>query len=490
MSSKKAIESSPLDFKSSQDEMFRPSTEDKKLQISLRKSSADKEFIRLPRAIQGNSVEIKSYLRCGQSVQCGECGVYMLQKGAHFRYSMDSDVVITALGVVNALGGSVAEVSSRLFAGDQSGISSRDGFLPGRRCFVGAVTASLPPCPTGFEAVWSRNAALSVAALEQIQGDVRRAIARYGRTRIGVVVGSSTSGIDEGERAVVERMRAAALPAGYDYVKQQMGSVSSVLSRILDISGPSYTVSTACSSSAKVFRAALNLIHSGMCDCVVTGGIDSLCKLTLNGFSALELVSGEITNPFSKNRQGISIGEGGALFLLERAETLATDLPYVTVSGVGESSDAYHISSPDPTGAGAVTAICLALEGAGIEPEEIDYVNLHGTGTLHNDAMEAQAIRSVFSDSVPCSSTKPLVGHMLGASGATELAFCWMVLTDPHHRLPPHRFDGVVDPALPAVRLVGCEERLPAAPRFVLSNSFGFGGSNCAVVLGRRGYGA
>lgn len=403
---------------------------------------------------------------------------------------MDSDVVITALGVVNALGGSVPEVSSRLFAGDQTGISPQAGLVPGRRCFAGAVTTPLPACPPGLEAVWSRNAALSVAALEQIQDGVQQAIARYGRNRVAVVVGTSTSGIDEGERAVVERMRTGELPTGYDYVKQQMGSVSSVLSQILGVSGPSYTVSTACSSSAKVFRAALNLIHSGMCDCVVTGGIDSLCKLTLNGFSALELVSDEITNPFSKNRQGISIGEGGALFLLERAEAFATDVPCVTVSGVGESSDAYHISSPDPTGAGAIAAIKFALQNAGVQPEEIDYVNLHGTGTLHNDAMEAQAIRAVFSENVPCSSTKPLVGHMLGASGATELAFCWMVLTDPQFRLPPHRFDGVIDPALPAVRLVRSGERLSAAPRFVLSNSFGFGGSNCAVVLGRKDHGA
>ncbi len=399
---------------------------------------------------------------------------------------MNSDVVITALGVINALGGSITEVSCRLFAGDQSGISLREDFIPGRQCFVGSVTAPLPPCPRGFESVWSRNAALSVSALEQIRDSTQAAISRYGPSRIGVIVGSSTSGIDEGERAVAERMATGTLPAGYDYVKQQMGSVSAVLARILGVCGPSYTVSTACSSSAKVFRAALNLIHSGMCDCVVTGGIDSLCQLTLNGFSALELVSDEITNPFSRNRRGISIGEGGALFLLERAETYDSDFPCVAVSGVGESSDAYHISSPDPTGAGAVAAIRRALEGAGLDSEEVDYVNLHGTGTLHNDSMEAQAIRAVFTDSVPCSSTKPLVGHMLGASGATELAFCWMVLTDPQHRLPPHRFDGVIDPALPPVRLVECGARLPTAPRFVLSNSFGFGGSNCAVVLGRK----
>jgi 3-oxoacyl-[acyl-carrier-protein] synthase-1 len=314
---------------------------------------------------------------------------------------------------------------------------------------------------------------------------VQGAVERYGAHRVGVVLGSSTSGIDQGEAAVYERTRSGNLPQTYNYRQQQMGTVSDVISELTGARGPSYTISTACSSSAKVFRAAINLIRSGVCDSVITGGFDSLCKLTLNGFSALELVSDEITNPFSKNRKGISIGEGGALFLLERAEPALLTEQTVCVCGVGESSDAYHISSPDPEAAGAIAAIRGAITHAGITVHDIDYVNLHGTGTSHNDAMESRAMHAVFPASVPASSTKPLVGHMLGASGATEAAFCWMALLDSQHRLPPHQFDGVLDPELPPIHFASVGERSKERLRFVLSNSFGFGGSNCAIVLGR-----
>jgi 3-oxoacyl-[acyl-carrier-protein] synthase-1 len=222
-----------------------------------------------------------------------------------------------------------------------------------------------------------------------------------------------------------------------------------------------------------------------LCDAVITGGFDSLCKLTINGFSSLELVSDEVTNPFSRNRKGITIGEGGAVFLLERTDAHELEPDAVCLCGVGESSDAYHISSPDPSAKGAIAAIRAALDAAGLCPEDIDYINLHGTGTLHNDAMEARAMRSVFGESKPCSSTKPLVGHMLGASGATEIAFCWMALRDSQCRLPPHLFDGERDPELPVMNLVSVGDTSVCPLRYTLSNSFGFGGSNCAVVLGR-----
>jgi 3-oxoacyl-[acyl-carrier-protein] synthase-1 len=394
-------------------------------------------------------------------------------------------VILSALGIVNALGSDCVSVAERLFAGDQSRIRRIAGFIPDRDCFVGAVDNPLPAPPDGMVSLWSRNAALSWVALQQIEDAVTGAIDRYGPHRVGVVLGSSTSGIDQGEAAIRGRNQDGKLPAGYSYRQQQMGAVSDVISELTGALGPSYTISTACSSSAKVFRAALNLIRSGICDCVITGGFDSLCKLTLNGFSALELVSDEITNPFSRNRKGISIGEGGALFLLERAELTSLTDQSVCVCGVGESSDAYHISSPDPEAKGAIAAIRSAVSHAGVSVDAIDYVNLHGTGTLHNDAMESRAMRAVFPESVPASSTKPLVGHMLGASGATEVAFCWMALRDPQRRLPPHIFDGVLDPDLPPIRFVSLGERSETPPRFVLSNSFGFGGSNCAVVLGR-----
>lgn len=399
---------------------------------------------------------------------------------------MKSNVVISAVGLVNALGSEIETIRERMFCGDQSGIKPTHTYIPGRSCFVGAVSDPLPECPEGVEALWSRNAALSLAALRQIEPALMDAVDRFGRNRIGVVMGSSTSGIDEGESAIRVRAAIGTLPADYSYAKQIMGSVSEVIARVLGITGPSYTISTACSSSAKVFRAARGLIEMGWCDCVVIGGFDSLCGLTLNGFSALELVSEEITNPFSKNRKGITIGEGGAIFLVERRQDDELTDTTISIGGVGESSDAYHISSPDPSAAGAIAAIRAALRQAGAQPSEIDYVNLHGTGTLHNDAMEARAIRDVFSGETPCSSTKPLVGHTLGASGTIEAAFCWMVLQDSQHRLPPHRFDGEQDSELPSLNLVQPGTSLTSPPRYVLSNSFGFGGSNCAVVL-RRG---
>jgi 3-oxoacyl-[acyl-carrier-protein] synthase-1 len=337
----------------------------------------------------------------------------------------------------------------------------------------------------GLETLWSRNAGLSLVALEQIKPSVSAALAKYGPRRVGVVLGSSTSGIDQGEEAVRHRIASGLLPSNYSYEQQQMGTVSRIIGRLSGAQGPNYTISTACSSSAKVFRSATSLIRMDLCDCVIVGGFDSLCKLTLNGFSALELVSDEITNPFSKNRKGISIGEGGALFVLERADKSQLGSHSVCLCGVGESSDAYHISSPDPEAKGAIAAIRRAISNAGLRADDIDYVNLHGTGTIHNDAMEARAMRSIFAETTPCSSTKPLVGHMLGASGATEVAFCWMALRDQDGRLPPHRFDGVLDPELPAMNFVSVGAMSQKPLRYALSNSFGFGGSNCAVILGR-----
>ncbi len=410
--------------------------------------------------------------------------IFMRNQGvlSHICQSVEP-VVIAGLGVVCPLGRNVTEVSRRMFRGDQRGFIRSSEFIPGRECFVGAVGGDLPECPAGFAGMWSRNTALSLVAMEQIEELVRECRARFGQERIGVVLGSSTSGIAEGERAVREQLAGFPKPGGYFYAQQQMGTVSDFVSRYFGLTGPSYTISTACSSSAKVFRSGSMLLQCGLCDAVIVGGIDSLCGLTLNGFSALELVSDRITNPFSKNRTGITIGEGGALFLLLRA----ADSPgsKLRVAGVGESSDAYHISSPDPSGDGAVAAISRALAEADIQPHEVDYINLHGTGTMHNDAMEAIAIQRVFPEGIPCSSTKPLVGHMLGASGAIEVAFCSMALEDSEGRIPPHCWDGESDPDLPSLPLVSVGQHFLQTPRIALSNSFGFGGSNCAVVVTR-----
>ncbi len=245
--------------------------------------------------------------------------------------------------------------------------------------------------------------------------------------------------------------------------------------------GPAWTLSTACSSSAKALASAARLLRAGVVDAVIAGGSDSLCRFTVAGFSALESVSALRCNPFSQHRSGINIGEGAALFLLTR------EIGPVVLAGWGESSDAHHMSAPDPQGQGAIDALQQALKRADWSPADVDYVNLHGTATDHNDAMESLAVSEVLGTGVPASSTKPLTGHTLGASGAIEAALCWMMLAEnPLQRLPPHWWDGAVDEALPALSLVAPGTCLARPLRRILSNSFAFGGSNAVLALERR----
>ena len=389
---------------------------------------------------------------------------------------------IVAVGITTALGTGVEATWARLLARDQSRLTVRDDLVPGRSLLVGQIREPLAPLDPSLARYACRNNEASLTALRQIEPEVRRAMARVGRDRVAVVMGSSTSGVASAENAIEARGRTGALPPTFDYVQFEMGGVAEFIAESLGVAGPAYTISTACSSGAKAIAAARTLLALEVCDAVIAGGTDTLCRLTANGFTSLQAVADEPSNPFSVNRRGLTLGEGAAILLLERAPT------GVQVIGVGESSDAFHMSSPDPDGAGAEQAMRAALRDAGLEPAQIAYVNLHGTGTPLNDATESAAVARVFGGEVPCSSTKPLVGHALGASGAIEIAFCWMVLSRRAPEglcLPPHCWDGVPDPALPPLHLVGKGERAPAGARAaVLTNSFGFGGNNCAVILG------
>jgi 3-oxoacyl-[acyl-carrier-protein] synthase-1 len=227
--------------------------------------------------------------------------------------------------------------------------------------------------------------------------------------------------------------------------------------------------------------SAARLLNMGICDAVVCGGVDSLCAFTVAGFTALESVSEARCNPLSANRNGINIGEGAALFLMTREPAA------VSLRGWGESSDAHHMSAPEPSGKGASIAIEKALARAGIEASQIDYINLHGTATPQNDAMESRAVHALFGDAVPVSSTKAFTGHALGAAGAIEAALCWLAMQDenPEGLLPPHLWDGVGDPALPQLNVVTPGTRLGRPLDWALSNSFAFGGANAVVVFGR-----
>lgn len=389
---------------------------------------------------------------------------------------------LSALGLVNCLGLGKEAVASGLFAGSQAGLVARDELVPGRAVRVGSVDAALPAMPERLSHFDCRNNRLALAAIEEIRPAIADALRRYGSGRIAVVMGTSTSGLAEGEAAVAARRATGAWPAHYRYSQQELGNLGACVAEHLGISGPAYTVSTACSSSGKAFASAGRLIRQGLCDAALVGGADSLCRLTLNGFNSLEAIAADYCNPFSRNRDGINIGEGAAVFLVSREPSP------VALLGVGETSDAHHVSAPDPSGAGALRAMQLALAEAGLPAAAIDYVNLHGTATPLNDVMEARAVAALFGSVTPCSSTKPLTGHMLGAAAAGEAALLWLAL-DPDFSdgaLPPHVWDGVGDPELAPLALVGPSTRLaPARRSAMLSNSFAFGGSNVSLVLAR-----
>ncbi|MFA7556032.1 MAG: beta-ketoacyl-[acyl-carrier-protein] synthase family protein [Spongiibacteraceae bacterium] len=391
---------------------------------------------------------------------------------------------LTALGIINALGNSREQVLENLLVGHSPGMVQRSEWIPEQTVWVGEVQGSLPELPLSQQQFNSRNNRLLLAALEQIREEVDELIVQFGRERIALVIGSSTSGILEGERALAQAGENGTAPADYDYRQQEIGAPGVFLADYLGLNGIAYTLSTACSSSAKVFSSARNLLQLDICDAVIVGGVDSLCKLTLNGFTALSSVSSGRCNPFSANRDGISIGEGAALFIMQKQ---AAEL---NLLGVGESSDAHHISAPHPEGEGAIAAMQAALADAGLAAEQISYLNLHGTATIKNDEMESIAVDSVLGKQLPCSSTKRLTGHTLGAAGATEIGLCWLLMSrlNCDAVLPKQQWDGCVDGQLVPINLLRTDQRLASTEaKKMMSNSFAFGGSNACVVIGEAG---
>ena len=351
-----------------------------------------------------------------------------------------------------------------------------------RPALVGEVHTVLQDLPAPWSSFNTRNNQIALIAAKQIEPQVMRAKAQHGADRVAVVIGTSTSGIATGEQALAHQKKHGQFPVGYDYAQQELGDTSQFLQHYFGLSGPCLTVSTACSSSAKAFASARRMLNADLCDMVVVGGVDSLCQLTLNGFNSLESISKGHCQPFSVNRDGINIGEGAALFTLVRA----SEHDDIILAGVGESSDAYHISAPHPQGVGAVSAMQAALKMAQLTPEQISYLNLHGTATPKNDAMESRAVSTVFQPQLPaCSSTKPLTGHTLGAAGAIEAAFCYLLLSELNadNLLPPQVWDAVQDPDNPILPLVQAGESAPL--QHVMSNSFAFGGSNASLILSR-----
>ena len=327
-----------------------------------------------------------------------------------------------------------------------------------------------------------RNNRLALLALAQdgFEAAIQAAKARYGASRIGVFLGTSTSGMLQTEQAWRRRDADGQLPDDFDYAgTHSIFSIAEFVAATLDISGPTLVVSSACASTTKVFATAARMIETGVCDVAIVGGADSLCLTTLYGFNALQLLATGPCRPFDAQRDGLSIGEAAGFALLERADR-AAPRGGVLVLGVGESSDAHHMSAPRADGAGAMLSMSRALVAAGLEPEQIDAINLHGTATRIGDAAEDHAVVSLFGQATPCSSTKGHTGHTLGASGIVEAVIAALSITESFIPGSPHTT--ARDPDL-RCRYV----TVPMSDRIdrVLSNSFGFGGSNASLILGR-----
>jgi 3-oxoacyl-[acyl-carrier-protein] synthase-1 len=390
---------------------------------------------------------------------------------------------LTALGMVNALGSNLSEISAGLFSADTTRLSPHTLRTTGAIVPVGRVLDPLPELPTALRIFQCRGHVLAYVAFRQIADEIDLLRDKFGPERLGVVIGSSTSGLDASEEAFFHWQATGTLPGYYHYEAQhEMGSIAKFIARLGGLYGPAYTVSTACSASAKAFASAQSLLASGFCDAIITGGVDALCHLTLNGFEALSSLSRTLSKPMSKNRDGLNIGEGAALFILTRDEG-PTQL-----CGVGESCDAYHMSAPHPEGIGAEAAMRHALHDARLRPADVHYLNLHGTGTPLNDAMEAKAVWRLFG-TLACSSSKPAIGHCLGAAGAMEIGFCWLALQQGRngvYPLPPHAWDGERDKGIPDLHLVCRGASLEQhGPAYFMSNSFAFGGNNCSVIIGQ-----
>ena len=390
-----------------------------------------------------------------------------------------SPVAITAYQCVSAAGDNVEALYNSLIA-NRSCLQPLRLFDIPFKTVVGEITSPLPNIRQSLKAYDCRNARLALKALAQgdFRADLERAIASYGDLRVGLILGTSTSGIYDSENAYAYFLNNGTMPNDFHFLQIQTAQATAeFLQRELKLQGPCYGISTACSSSAKALGAAQRLIAADFCDAVLVAGVDSLCRLTLRGFHSLQLISPDACRPMDVGRRGINIGEGAALLLLERPSPDNATRPRLLA--VGESSDAHHMSAPHPEGAGATLAMTQALRLAGREVGDVDYINLHATASTLNDLSEAKAIANLFPNPPPCSGVKGLLGHTLGAAGAMEVVVSLLALE--RSFLPGTCGLEQPDPQCPCPIIV--TPSLDVAPKLVLSNAFGFGGNNTSVLL-------
>jgi 3-oxoacyl-[acyl-carrier-protein] synthase-1 len=393
-------------------------------------------------------------------------------------------IYLNELGLTCALGSDKKTVLSHFLSGEQSFMQADGSF--GVETIVGKVNTALPDLSHYGTYQNCKNNQLAFLAFEQISTQLTQLTTvlakELNRTiSIAVVIGTSTSGIASGEDSMQAYLATGEHNSNYHYAMQEMGATADFIAQLADANASVYGISTACTSSAKALISGQRLLDNGLADIVIAGGVDSLCKMTINGFNAIESISSTHTQPFQSTRRGINIGEGAALFLMSKIKS------DVALSGFGESSDAHHISAPHPEGKGAKQAMLSALESANLSAQDINYINLHGTGTVQNDAMEAKAVADIFGELTPCTASKQLHGHCLGAAGAIEAGLCWLLLSgnNDENYYPKMKLSTNVDPKIDNIDLIIEDRLLTTSISHCMSNSYAFGGNNASLILSR-----
>lgn len=393
-------------------------------------------------------------------------------------------VYLSKPAVASALGEGIEQHMHALLGERNDYFTQNDTWVAGQPLYFGAVNQDLRDFPAQLpDGLNSRNNQLLWHALAQIEDKIQAAIRQYGARRIAVVMGTSTTGGDENQAAFAHFLRTQSyLNSGFSQEKQLLSSPADFIAHVYGLHNMRYSISTACTSGARALISAARLLRLGLCDAVICGGVDTISTLTVNGFYALEVLSAGHCQPFTQGRDGINIGEAAAVFIMTKDS--AAGLPLL---GYGCSSDAYHMSSPRPDAQGALQVIDKALSQAGLSKTDIAWVNLHGTGTSQNDAMEALAIHQGLGAAVSAASTKGITGHTLGAAGSLEAAFLWMVVSkhyNPRGFLPEHRAQHDVAEDLSHIHLTRKYESFGDKKRVALSTSFAFGGNNTALIIG------
>lgn len=375
------------------------------------------------------------------------------------------NIVLSNLGFVCSLGTTHDEIVHNAKTGNTDGMFAHPAMVDNHNVPFGAVNIDTTST--------MRFCDLARAALQQLEPELSDLRTEFAPSRLGTVIGASNTAVHEAQKHISMKINTGHMPDDFSISQLELGTPATWVQSLIGFLGPALTISTACSSSIKAMDTARDLIISGVCDAVLCGGIDARCDFALNGFNALDALSHNLTCPMSENRCGINLGECAALFIMRRGEH------GICIKGIGQSADAYHPTAPNPSGAGAIDSIYAALNDAHMSQHDIDYIIMHGTGTVANDAMESLAINHVFGKDQLCASTKPLTGHCLGAAGACSAALGWLMIR--HQFSIPHIYDGKFAHDCAPIRMA---TNTDTPPRTVLCNAFAFGGSNSTLIMG------